>query len=351
MTLLSVILTISLIFALLLLLLPLAKKFEENKKTIVMIGLFVPIFSLTGYFYLGTPGFADIAVQNPKAQQTTLVDKLKEKLQKNPEDFNGWVLLGRSYMVTEDYLGAVQAFEQALKLKPDHVKVMVSLADALSVSQQGSMAGRPYDLLQQAYELSPNDTMTLWLLGMAEKQRKNNKQAAVYWQKLYPLIPETSEDKNTIRLLLASIGERPLQADSSTQAKTETITTEKLNSDVLPDISPDTLENADFVIDKTIIELMPKATLFVYAKATDGMPMPIAAKKVFMSEMPSEIELNAEHEIMPNRKLADFEELVIGYRIEQENMLNQNLNENALKKEKTISHNHSAKIIIKMLYK
>ncbi len=342
MTLLSIILTISLIFSLLLLLLPLAKKFEENKKTIVMIALFVPVFSLGSYFYLGTPGFADIAVQKPKAQQTTLVDKLKEKLQKNPEDFNGWVLLGRSYMVTEDYLGAVQAFEKALKLKPNHVKVMISLADALSVSQQGSMAGRPYDLLQQAYKLSPNDTMTLWLLGMAEKQRKNNKQAAFYWQKLYPMIPETSEDKNTIRLLLASIGERPLQT---------TPVNRRDQSDPKTSPNGNVLTDADFVIDKTIIELMPKATLFVYVKASDGMPIPIAAKKVFMSEMPSQIELNTEHEIMPNRKLSDFQELVIGYRIEQENKLNQNLNENALKKEKTISHNHSAKIIIKMLYK
>ena len=121
-------------------------------------------------------------------KQVTLVEKLEQKLQKNPKDLNGWLLLGRSYMVTKEYPKAIRAFEKAYVLDSHNLSAILQLADAVAISQDGNLIGRPYQLLLHAYELDDENQMALWLLGMAEKQLDNPESAALYWQKLYQLI-------------------------------------------------------------------------------------------------------------------------------------------------------------------
>ncbi|MDX1353599.1 MAG: tetratricopeptide repeat protein, partial [Thiomicrorhabdus sp.] len=133
MTNLSIGLAALLILALALLLLPLSQKQRATKdktiqKSVLIIGLFIPLFSIPMYFILGTPQFAEMAAQQSPAPVQTLVDKLQAKLQKKPNDVDGWLLLGRSYEVTKEHDKAIYAFEKALALQPNNLQAILPLA-------------------------------------------------------------------------------------------------------------------------------------------------------------------------------------------------------------------------------
>lgn len=278
---------------------------SKQKKITLAAIVFIPVFSAGVYFAMGTPQFAEVATAKAPPEQTDLVAKLEEKLTKKPNDLDGWLLLGRSYLTTEDYTKAIQAFEKALTLNPNRLDAILPLADSIAITQAGRLSGKPYQLLQKAYELDPQNQMTLWLLGMAEKQKGDYKQAESYWQTLYSLLPKNSEDRKKIGQFLASIG-GVLPIEESPEANT-------LASNKTSEAFEGLKIQLSF--DNETLNKLNNKTLFVYAKAVSGMPMPIAAKKLSGNNLPAEFTLTAKDQLMPNRKLTDFRELTIGIKV------------------------------------
>src|SRR5215469_16773912 len=94
-------------------------------------------FALTGYLALGSPGLPDLPFANrvsPAAQQAmiqTMVSGLAAKLKDNPQDAQGWAMLGRSYAVLGDTDKAIDAYEHAHQLKPDDPAIALAEAAAM----------------------------------------------------------------------------------------------------------------------------------------------------------------------------------------------------------------------------
>lgn len=316
-------LALLLIISLLLLLIPLAKKSGGNKdkitpKSLIAIGLFIPIFSITTYFALGTPQFAEVATNQAPAPMQTLVDKLETKLKQKPNDFDGWLLLGRSYSVTEEHNKAIHAFEKALSLQPNNLNALLPLANAIATHQSNSLVGRPYQLLLKAYSIAPANQMTLWLLGMAEKQKGNPGLAKTYWQALYQQLPNDSKDKNEVQIMLASLEGQTDKLINKQQAEEET----KLTSQINQNIHPHHQNTEDgikitFELDKQTKQKIANATVFIYAKQPQGMPMPIAAKRLKGKNLPNTVVLSQADELIPNRTLKQFNSLILGVKISQ----------------------------------
>jgi len=317
MTTLSIGLSILLTIGLLILLVPLAMKSQLNtdktaKMTLIGIAVFVPVFSIAGYFALGTPEFAEVSTEQAAPQMTTLVDKLEEKLAKKPKDFNGWLLLGRSYMVTEDYHKAVLAFEKAILIQPNSLKAILPLADATALTQAGNLEGRPYQLLQQAYTIDPQHQMTLWLLGMAEKQLGKSELAAQYWNTLFSLLPDSSKDKRSVQKLLASVGKEVSYTETTETHEKAIIEQEMVKTD--KKITEGNIK-IKLNFDAKLLATTPNATLFIYVKETVGPPMPIAAQRYSVQNIPINITINKKDELMPNRSIKDFESLTVGVKL------------------------------------
>jgi len=315
MTTLSIGLSILVTIALLILLLPIAMKSQLKtdtpaKKAIIAIAIFVPVFTMASYFSLGTPEFAKMATEQAPPPMTTLVDELELKLAQKPKDVNGWLLLGRSYMVTENYPKAIHAFEKALALESNNLEAILPLADALAVTAGGNLSGRPYQLLLQAYEQNPKNEMTLWLLGMAEKQLNNKEVAQKHWQALYNQLPTNSKDKPSVASLLASVG---VTVESTTieQEKTVVNTTTAKTTET----TSTTEIKISFEISDEVRKKISGANVFIYAKQPQGMPMPIAAQRYQADKLPSNILLTKADELMPSRTLEQFNKLIIGVKI------------------------------------
>jgi cytochrome c-type biogenesis protein CcmH len=184
-------------------------------RTLAFLALALPIAALVLYFFLGSPQLldAEAARQLAEAERAgesgeapsieEMVAALQQRMQENPEDPEGWYMLGRSYMVMKRYAQAAEAYEQVHKLVGDHPNVMLALADALTMANDGVIAGKPAELIRKSVELDPDNNTALWLAGMVEEEEGNFEQALLHWRKLEPRLQGDEESQTRLRRLIS----------------------------------------------------------------------------------------------------------------------------------------------------
>ncbi|HKW52531.1 MAG TPA: tetratricopeptide repeat protein, partial [Stellaceae bacterium] len=136
-----------------------------------------------------------------------MVDGLAAKLKANPEDLDGWMRLARAYTVLGERDKAVDAYEQAARLKPDDTGIALAEADALIVdhSPQVPLPERAVALWRHVDTLDPKQPQALWYLGLAEAQQRHLAEASGYWQRLLPLLPEGSDQHKMVAAAIAAL--------------------------------------------------------------------------------------------------------------------------------------------------
>ncbi len=121
------------------------------------------------------------------------VAKLAARMEQNPGDVQGWIMLGRSYLNLEKYSEASSAFAKASALKPDDADLLGDYAFALGMANGQRLQGQPLELINKALKLDPGNPKALELAGSAAFEAKNYSQAIDYWQKLLEKTPPNTE--------------------------------------------------------------------------------------------------------------------------------------------------------------
>ena len=267
---------------------------------LLLPGLSIPLYFVYGeYRVVADPRLAQQAPPAQAAQQMSMdemVTAIKEKLRQNPEDAEGWFMLGRTMMSMQQFDQAVTAFQRSNDLLGNEPGIMFALADALAMQNNGSLLGEPEALVQRGLELAPMFPNGLWLAGMAAEQRQDYKAAHAYWTRLLPMIRDNPDSTREIRSLLALLEERD---PSLVQAA---VGGRQLNLSI--DISPQLKSQAD-----------PESAVFVYARAMQGPPMPLAVKKLRLADLPLSLTLSDDDAMMPAMKLSSFDQVVVGARV------------------------------------
>jgi cytochrome c-type biogenesis protein CcmH len=172
----------------------------------------IPIAAVAFYFVVGSPkALSPSAIANqlpgPGAQQGGVrtqqqmeanVAKLAERLKQNPNDAEGWQMLGRSYMILERYSEAADAYQRASALKDKDAAVWADYAEALAMTSDRRLAGKPTEALERALQIDPKNQKALDLAGSAAYQAGNYQKAIEYWQRLLKVLPAGSEELRTI---------------------------------------------------------------------------------------------------------------------------------------------------------
>ena len=122
-----------------------------------------------------------------------MVEKLETKLRDDPDNAEGWQMLGRSYVVLDRISDAVNAYARSYALFGDtNVEVLADYAEVLAFASDSSMKGKPAELVNKALQLDPEHAKSLWLAGFAAMQSDNVELALQHWQKLLTR-PDISE--------------------------------------------------------------------------------------------------------------------------------------------------------------
>jgi len=131
------------------------------------------------------------------------VSKLAKRLEENPNDAQGWVMLGRSYTMMERYADAAAAYGRATALKPSDASLWTDYAEALALSNGQRLEGKPMEAINRALQLDPSNEQALAFAGEAAFQAADYKKAIEYWQKL----PAGSETRKAVSDRLAKAKE------------------------------------------------------------------------------------------------------------------------------------------------
>ncbi|MBI4988766.1 MAG: c-type cytochrome biogenesis protein CcmI [Rhodocyclales bacterium] len=168
------------------------------RRSALLIGLTLPIAAAALYFALGNiPALSPESAQPPKvtAQQIEeMVAKLAARMEQNPDDPKGWIMLARSYKAMGRYEESTRAFGKAEKLVGTDPNLLTDYAEALALSTGGSLRGRPSELIARALKLDPEFPDALVLAGTAAYEREDYAAAVAYWERLLKQLPPDSED-------------------------------------------------------------------------------------------------------------------------------------------------------------
>lgn len=240
-----------------------------------------------------------------------MVARLEAKLQSNPADPKGWSLLGRSYFVMSRYQEAANAYAQADKLTAGNdVDILADYAEAVAMANGGNMKGQAEQIVARALAKQPTHPKSLWLSGTAAFQAGNYQHAIQQWQTLYNLHPDKNNEG--AKVLLKQIAEararlggkapppmamaqqapHPAKAKGKTEVKVSVSLDAKLKAKASPD-----------------------DTVFIFARAVQGPPMPLAIVKKRVRDLPITVSLSDGMAMMPNMTMSSFQQIYIGARV------------------------------------
>ena len=281
---------------------------KQSHWIIYVLVIVMPFLAGTLYWSLGNfqavSHSAEMAIDPDVikvAQINKMVNGLAEKLKNNPDDAQGWLMLGRSYNVLEQHALALDAFANAYRQLGDQTEILLLYADALGYVNDRNLTGKPSELISKALALEPENMKALWLAGMAKAQQGDADTAMKLWKKLEALLPPGSEYQQEIQSLLAQ-----LKSETATVAtQPETVaTTSSVSITVQVSLAPELIESA-----------AATDTVFVYAQALSGPKMPLAIARKQVSDLPITVSLNDTMAMMPTMKLSNFSEVKLLARV------------------------------------
>ncbi len=293
----------------------------------------IPRLELLASNPLPHPGAAPGAT-GTAAPLDVLVQGLAERMEKNPENLEGWVMLGRTYVAIGQPAKALEAMERAYKLAPEQTSVVIAYAEALATNNGNRLEGRPAELIRQVLATEPANASARWLDGMLAFQEGRFADAAGTWQGVLDEMDPAGEEAQQILQMIAEARGRaglpPLDAGSGPLAKAEP----PAGSPAAPEASstrsqpPITSQGsagdaATSTAIQVAVSLDPgvaaKAAaddaLFVYARAASGPPMPLAVQRLRVSDLPVTVTLDDSMAVMPAMRLSAFPQVVVGARI------------------------------------
>lgn len=267
-----------------------------------LLALAIPGFSVLLYLLLGDPqavSKAELQATQSKAAANIgeMVGKLEQRLQQNPDDNEGWLMLGRSYSYLQQHQKAADVFARLNRQQPDNIEIALQYANSLAMARGGRLQGEPVQLVSQVLQRQPDNTNALWLAGMAKVEEGDYPAAQAHWQKLAALLPADSEQAAQVRQMLAALEQEMAQADNPAPAAGSEI-------QVQVAVAP-ALQN----------RLPADATLFVYAQAVNGPKMPLAILRKQVADLPLNVVLNDQMAMQPGTRLGDQPQIRIVARV------------------------------------
>ena len=152
----------------------------------IALAVLLPLCATGLYIWLGSPASLDPqqrqAGMPDAAQIEAMVERLAKKMEAAPDDPQGWLMLARSYRVLGRNADAARAYGKAEGAVAADPKLLTDYAEALALVHEGSLQGKPAELLARALQLDPKHAPARMLLGAAAFQREDWAGAIGEWE-------------------------------------------------------------------------------------------------------------------------------------------------------------------------
>ena len=299
-------------------------KLKSPTITAILLLILLPVFVIGIYNHLGRPELimqASLLSEFNKAQSNEeklasvgkMLSQLEQRLINEPDDIDGWLMLTNSYTTLERYPDALRAIDNLYRLKGDDPTVLLRYADILSMVNGGTFTGKPTELINNALQLDPENANGLWLAGLAANERGEINNAIDYWQRLVPKLEEGSEPQQQIKHYI-QLARQHFEQSQKGMAQNGRDSDEPIYDDNMP-AQGNAIQVNVSLSDTLINEANENDTVFIYAKAIVGPPMPLAVLRKKVSDLPLQATLDDSMSMLPSHKLSNHSNVQVIARI------------------------------------
>lgn len=274
----------------------------------LLAGLLLATVAL--YLLVGTPMALDPAVREPPKTLEAAIAQLEAQLEREPQAVQGWRLLGSAYSAAQQPAKARDALAEAARLAPDEPDILAEAAESRALAAPGHrFDATGVGMLEHALEVDPRHQRARWFLGIARRQAGDAAGAASTWEPLLAQVEASTAVplREQIDAARAEAGLPPLPTPAAAAPGASLQVRVSLDPGLAEQLRAD--GNAD-------------AAVYVYARAADGPPMPVAAEKHAFAELPFIATLDDADNLVPARKLSDLQAVDIVARVSRDGTAN-----------------------------
>lgn len=274
----------------------------------LLAALLVPALGLGLYAHWGSSDKVQLAREMREQPRTIeeMTARLEKAVQAQPDSAEGWYFLGRTYMAQERPVDAAKAYERAVQIAGRQPELLGQWAQALYFASQKRFTPEVQALTEDALKADPNEVTSLGLLGIAGFEEGRFKDAIGYWERLIAVLPQDDPSRAALQGGIDRARER-LAENGETLPERETLTKSMPQLKVRVDL-------AAALKDK----VQPGDTVFIFARAAEGPPMPLAVKRLTVKDLPAEVVLSDADAMMPQLKISNFPQVQLVARVSRE---------------------------------
>jgi cytochrome c-type biogenesis protein CcmH len=254
-----------------------------------------------------------------------MIKALEGRLEKEPDNANGWATLARTYYAQGRFDLAARAYAKLAALVPDNAEILADQADALAMARGRKIAGEPLELVQKALKLDPKQWKALAIAGTEAFDRQDYKGAVAFWERLQQSLPPEApiaqqitasidEARKLAGLPPASRPAPPLAQGSALPGNHPPLDAQKG--------APAAAAAAGARIGGTVdlsaavkSQAQPGDTVIIFARAAAGSRMPLALTQVQVKDLPVKFTLDESMAMSPNMTIASVPEVIVGARV------------------------------------
>ncbi len=254
----------------------------------------VLLISISVYSRIGTPD-ADTPQAGGGSSIEDMVSSLAQRLEQHPDDLSGWKMLGRSYVQTRNFPGAIAAFERAVEMEAGrNGQTLADLGEVILMSDHRRPSDRASQLFENALALAPDNQKALFYGGMAAIERGDKELGATRWERLLA----NSPPENIRQILRQQIAELRGAAPADVTTSAGGVVTVSVS-----------------LGEAAAVAVQPGSTVFIIARDPAQPSPPIAAVRRLVSELPADVAIGDSDAMIPGRVPSAFSQLEIVARV------------------------------------
>lgn len=274
---------------------------RAGKRLPLLAAVLVPLAGVALYLHLGASDKVELTRQfaQPPTSLADMTLRLERTVQAQPEAAESWYFLARSYMAQERPADAAHAFERAVAVAGRQPELLGQWAQALYFAGDKSFTPQVRALTDEALKDDPKEVTSLGLLGIAAFETERYQAAVDYWTRLLAALPAQDSSRSALQSGIARAREKLSASGEAVPEATEQARI-RLRVELTPSLQS---------------KVLPGDSVFIFARAVEGPPAPLAVKRITVAELPAEVELSDSDAMMPQLKLSNFAQVQLVARV------------------------------------
>jgi cytochrome c-type biogenesis protein CcmH len=280
-----------------LLLLPLMRQREDKRPVAGLAagGVLVVMLLGGGVLYASFSNYSWVEMPDVADTPAAMAAKLAKRLAAEPNDLQGWLMLGRTYGTLEQFPLAVRAYQRADRLSNgQNAEAIVGVAEMLLAQDFEQIRGAAGHLFDRALVIEPNNPKALLYSAFAALSRGEQSSARERFQRLLTLNPPAQ---------IRDIIHKQLQALDGAAAAPALAEGQGPKVAVHVTLAPELAGSVP-----------AGAALFVAARDPKSPGPPFAVKRLPAS-FPIDVELSSADAMLESRRIADGQQLEVIARV------------------------------------